>query len=330
MAILVMVAGMLASCSDKKKKNLENVPDEVKPVAEAIISDSPAEFAHVVSYPVTRPYPLRDVEDSSQMVKYYPTLMDNNIRKAVEEAPDSAWQQEGWRGWTLGNGSYFWIDAGKIYEINYISDREHSMLDSLQKVEISSLEPSMQIGWQPVMCVTDSATGAIFRIDSQDDTNPPIYRLAGYSAGSDLSGTPAIVLYGYLELEGSMGNRFYTFSDEDGTTAMYAPDLCADDESPEIEIDRKGVSKRYKAKPGYWLDHVKMPGHERERKAGPANGSVIPDSTILNINDTIKRVSEDSGRPDSVQTSKPKKMPRRKSDVVRISSGLKRDSTTRE
>lgn len=248
----------LAGCSKgKKDANLEKLPEEVRPVAEAIVKDSPNMFAAVVSYPMERPYPLRSVMDSAEMVEYYPTLVDSRLKKAVEEAPDTAWQQMGWRGWTLGNGAFFWIDAGKIYDMPYMSPRETTMLDSLQNMELSTLDPSMRTGWTPVMCVTDTVSGAIFRIDAQEGTNPPVYRLAGYSAGTDLSGQPAIVLYGSLDLEGSMGNRFYTFSDEEGTTAQYAPDVCDDDSRPEIEIDRKGEAKRYRAKPDYWLDHVK-------------------------------------------------------------------------
>lgn len=248
---------LLPACSNSDKKKCDNLPDEVRPVAIAIIDDSPSEFASVVSYPVERPYPLKNVEDSAEMVKYYPTLVDEPIKKAVAEAPDSAWQQMGWRGWTLGDGSYFWIDSGKIYEVSYVSQREHAMLDSLQNLEISTLEPSLQAGWIPVACIKDTESGELFRIDTQDATNPPIYRLAGYKSEEDLSGQPSIILYGSLDLEGSMGNRFFRFSDEEGTTAEYSPDIVSDEDQPEIEIDRKGTSHRYKAKPDYWLDHVK-------------------------------------------------------------------------
>ena len=108
----------LCACSEKRTDNLnEGLPQEIREIAIAIIKDSPQEFASVISYPIERPYPLKNVKDSTEMVKYYPTLMDDTIKKAVKESPDSAWQYCGWRGWTLNNGSYFWIDDGKIYEV---------------------------------------------------------------------------------------------------------------------------------------------------------------------------------------------------------------------
>ncbi|MDE6577759.1 MAG: hypothetical protein K2J82_03680 [Muribaculaceae bacterium] len=258
--LLTVLIFPLTGCngnSGKSKISRPDLPKEVRPVAEAIVNESPEEFASAVSYPIERPYPLKNVEDSASMVAYYPNLIDEPLKKAVTETPDSAWQQEGWRGWTLDNGSYFWIDEGKIYSMTYVSKKETQMLDSLQHLEISSLEPSLQPNWIPVACVVDSVSGAIFRIDTKADSEPAVYRLAGYSDGSDLSGAPTVVLYGSLELEGSMGNRFYHFSDENGTTALYTPDISDDEAVPEIEIDKKGKSKRYGARPAYWLDHVK-------------------------------------------------------------------------
>lgn len=259
-AILFLSGVAFSSCSgnNNRKENCEDLPEEVRPVAKAILKDSPTEFASVVSYPIERPYPLKNVKDSAEMVTYYPTLVDDTIKQVVREAPDTAWHSEGWRGWTIGDGSYFWIDSGKIYEITYLSNKEKNTLDSLQNLEIETLDPSLRAGWVPVGCVQDTISGDIFRIDTQDGTNPPIYRLAGYPNGSDLSGQPAFILFGSLELEGSMGNRFYHFTDENGTTVEYSPDAVSDEESPIMEMDHKGKAKHYKPKPDYWLDHIKL------------------------------------------------------------------------
>lgn len=253
----------LLSCNSNKGKEEVSRPDlppDVRTVAEAIENESPEKFAAAVSYPIERPYPLHNVNDSAEMVTYYKEMVDAPLKQAVKEQPDSAWKQEGWRGWTLDNGAYFWIDAGKIYEVTYLSVKENHMLDSLKHEEIASLNPSLQKDWIPVACVTDSISGAIFRIDSQDGTEPPVYRLAGYTADADLSGEPSLILYGSLELEGSMGNRYYRFSDERGTTAEYAPDITDEEEKPIIEIDSNGKAKKYMAKPSYWLDHIKKKG----------------------------------------------------------------------
>lgn len=261
------VAGVLAVASCREKETTpairNDLPEEVKSVAMAIIENSPEEFAAGMNYPIERPYPLKDVKDSSEMVKYYPVLVDDSLKNMVRESPDTAWQQNGWRGWTLDNGSFLWIDSGKAYAINYISKRETQILDSLRVKEIATLEPSMQVGWTPVLCVIDTIDGAIFRIDTDTLFDGKRYRLAGYRMDDDLSGEPTILLYGQLDEEGTLCSRFYHFSDSIGNSADYSPDVVAEPDSlPEIEVKKNGKMKRYRVRPDYWLDQFE---HRRRK-----------------------------------------------------------------
>ena len=255
----LIVLSLVAGCSSSDKKRIhDELPADVKPAANAIINDSASKFAAAITYPLERPYPLPDIMDSAEMVSYYPTLIDDSIKNIVTDSPDSLWTEDGWRGWTLDDGSYMWIDAGKVYQINYISKRENQLLDSLRNEEIATLDPSLRQGWIPVMCVIDSISGKIFRIDSDESITPPQYRLAGYSSEADLSGLPTLVLYGTLDTEGTMENRFYHFEDSVGNVADYSPDIVSDEDTvPEIQVSRKGRIHKYKVKRGYWLDHVK-------------------------------------------------------------------------
>lgn len=259
-AAVVMVA-MVTACSGNTADKPHNFPVEVKEVAESIMSDSAPAFASSVTYPLDRPYPLKNIADSAEMVKYYPVMVDDSLRNAVHEAPDSLWSPVGWRGWTLGDGRYFWIDGGRIYAMNYLSRRERFMLDSLRRAEIATLDPSMRTGWTPVGCVVDSVSGTLFRIDSRPDSvqGTELYRLALYNSDRPLDGAPSMVLYGRVDIEGSMGNRFYHFADSTGTVeADYSPDIVSDtDTVPVVEVGPRHRPHRYHARPAYWLDHVK-------------------------------------------------------------------------
>lgn len=280
---VVVAVTLVAGCSKTEKKTAHsNLPEDVKPAATALLSDSASKFAGAISYPLERPYPLRDIKDSAEMVNYYPTLIDDSIKHIVQDSADSLWIESGWRGWTLNDGSYLWIDSGKVYQINYISKRENQMLDSLRNEEIASLDPSLRNGWIPVLCIIDSVSGRIFRIDSDESVDPPQYRLAGYSEESDLSGVPTMVLYGRLDVEGTMENRLYHFEDSIGNSADYSPDIISEDDTiPEIQLSRKGKIDRYKVKRGYWLEHVKK-HHKNNNKF--ENDSIKID-TIKNDSD---------------------------------------------
>lgn len=249
----IVMSGCVKS---EKKKDISSLPEDVKPAVIAIINDSPSEFAAAVSYPIDRPYPLKTIKDSLQMVDYYPVMIDDSIKKKVVDSPDSLWHSN-WRGWTIDNGAYIWIDEGKIYAVNYVSRRENQLLDSLRNVEISTLFPEMRDGWTPVSCIIDIENKAIFRIDVEKADSLQRFRLAGYHIGSDLHGRPSLMLYGQLYTEGSMENRYYHFSDDAGNSADYSPDVTDLEEiSTTIEINRKGKSKKYKVKPDYWLDNI--------------------------------------------------------------------------
>lgn len=255
---LLALAAIGGCTRPKAEVDHNNLPDDVKDVAMAIMVDSPSAFASAVSYPLSRPYPLHDITDSAQMVSYYHTLVDDSLKQIVKETPDTMWQSIGWRGWTLDDGSYLWIDAGKVYQMNYLSKRENELLDSLRQEELATLDPKLSVGWIPVLCVIDSINGEIFRIDSDETVSPPQYRLAGYMADADLSGTPSMLLYGNLDYEGSMAVRYYHFEDSVGNTADYSPDVVSDEDTvPEIEFSTKGKIRRHKVKRGYWLDQVK-------------------------------------------------------------------------
>lgn len=295
--VSALFAFLMTGCKGEKKQQHDNLPEDVKPVAIAIIEDSPSEFAKAVSYPIQRPYPLHDIKDSAEMVKYYPTLVDDSLKNVVRQTPDSLWQQFGWRGWSLSDGSYLWVDAGKIYAIDYLSAREKEQLDSLRKKEISSLTPNMRKGWVPVLCVIDTVDGDLFRIDIDSVGDSNLYRLAGYASTASLSGPPSILLYGHLDEEGSMSTRLYHFADSTGTKAEYSPDILEDDSVPTIEMVKRGKTKKIPVKPTYWLDHLKRDSLRTEAEAEAISPSA--DHNILHLQKPLKpaRRSDD---PDSI------------------------------
>lgn len=256
---LIVAMFVFSGCDGGKKERMrhDSLPDEVKVVALAIMNESADTFASNVNYPLSRPYPLKDIRDSAEMVRYYPTMVDDSLKRIISETPDTLWQECGWRGWTNVDKSYIWIDEGKVYEVDYLSNREKSLLDSLRKEEISSLDASLRGGWVPVFCMVDTVDGNIFRIDSDSLPDYTSYRLAGYRVDSNLSAPPSIVLYGTLNTEGSMGIRYYHFTDSVGNGAEYMPDVCGEDSLPSIELYHNGKQKKIYVSPAYWLDHVK-------------------------------------------------------------------------
>lgn len=211
--------------------------------------DAPG-FAALCVYPVIRPYPLKDIEDSLAMVDYFPILVDTPLRERMKKGKLDEWTNYGWRGWSIGDDRPIWFDEG-VQFIDYQSPAETGLRKMLAREELKTLAPAYRDGWTPVMTLIQTDGRSVIRIDSKDDQ----YRMMAYDNTVDVSGTPSIFLLGTLREEGSAGSRMFEFSDSVGTKAEYSPDSEASDRvfiyGP--NVDRKEINVRQ----GYWRDVVR-------------------------------------------------------------------------
>lgn len=247
----------------------EAPPPEVTDLIDAVSRNDALRFASAVSYPLTRPYPLRDVDDSVKMAIYYPVMVDDSLRNVLRRSRAREWSNNGWRGWTLADGRYLWIDE-KLYELNYVSSAERAMIVTLSNEEMASLLPEMRDGWRPVFCLHGLDNGSLYRVDALADAPDPEasptdappagegpFRLSIYHRGADLHGHPAASMRGRLETEGSSGIRTYFFEGRDGSRAYYVYDRVSDDEPLQIVmITSAGDSTAHRVERAYWRDFL--------------------------------------------------------------------------
>lgn len=213
----------------EKVEKSDSLPTEVKLLVRAIADDDSVGFANMVSYPLQRPYPLRDIDGADQMKSYYKELVDDSLRNVITQAEPKRWSKYGWRGWTLDDGRYIWVDEG-VYDVQYLSQKEIKMIDSLIREEILSIEPSIREGWKPILCLHNDSNGNVYRVDGRAKKNKnkgKHYRMAVYGANSDLRGLPAQLLDGDKEDDGSAGTVIYRFIVKPGEEILIEP------ESPE-------------------------------------------------------------------------------------------------
>lgn len=262
-------------------------PRIVTLVTSAVRDGDKARFASAVAYPLARPYPLKDITDSAAMVDYYPVLVDDSLKHVIAKAALQRWSNNGFRGWTLDNGEYVWLDDS-IYSVNYTSVAEQALRSMLAREEIESLAQPMRQGWVPAFCLYGVDNGYLYRVDMSDNTvitdsladrvntapgddvmvqpdaaasnDSSLYRLAIYRRDDNLHGEPWITMTGRLTIEGSEGNRIYNFNDTLGDTAQYAYDRVNDEDQPEIVIIAAGQPEvRHKVRRAYWRDYLSAP-----------------------------------------------------------------------
>lgn len=217
--IIALLPVAIASCvgGNRPTSTYEDLPDSDyrRVITSAILNDDPERFASMCRYPIEREYPLRDIDDSAMMVKYFHTLIDDSIKLIISASSPEQWPEFGWRGSSLIDGSYIWCDEGAIYSIPYQSVRERTMLDSLKRAYFASLPYQQTSGWLPETCYTDS-TGTAYLIDRTEDGEQYRLTMVRLSNGA-IDPSTCESLPGILEIQGSAATHVYSFTGKDST-----------------------------------------------------------------------------------------------------------------
>lgn len=248
----------LASCHDANasKDSAESSLGEARPddalnklMRSLAEGDAPG-FAAICVYPIQRPYPLKDIEDSVSMVDYFPILVDDAFKDRMAKADVKDWENYGWRGWSIGDDNALWFDDG-LWAFTYLSPAESGLRKILAREEIMTLSPEYREGWNPVAAMAQSDGQSIFRIDTNGDE----YRLMKFDDPSDVMSRPDLLLLGTLRTEGSADSRIFEFSDKRGVKAQYIPDAESDlfvyISGPKTYSDSVAV------RPAYWRDIIR-------------------------------------------------------------------------
>lgn len=229
----------------------DTVPEIVRNIVTTVYDNDSVGFSGLISYPLLRPYPLKDIKNAEEMTAYYNILVDDSLRNVILNSRPDEWQKFGWRGYSLHDGEYLWADE-KIYSVNYLSGREREMADSLIRIEKSSLPKSLGEGWEPGLTLLSEGDGKIFRIDINRNENlkdRPKYRLSVYGEKGikNLKGMPDEIIYGYMASEGSANIISYIFQDNSGREYIIFPDDPSTG-TPTIELPdgtETGLAKTY-------------------------------------------------------------------------------------
>ncbi|MBB1335722.1 MULTISPECIES: hypothetical protein [Pseudoalteromonas] len=169
--------------------------------------DKAAISSHI-RYPLSRTYPVPDINNEAELVERFDDVFDETlIKQIVDSNIDTDWDKVGWRGIMLNSG-VVWVDTdGKIIGINYQTAKEQLLAKNLIAADKQALHPSINAFVEPIL---DWQTAKYrIRIDDLGDGN---FRYASWSNDKKTSDKPDIVLLkGEIEFEGSGGNHSYTF-----------------------------------------------------------------------------------------------------------------------
>lgn len=201
-------------------------------IIDAIANGDKHLFAKMVSYPLYRQYPLHDVEDEQQMVRYFDTLFDKQFRQQIAKLDSNSWNNVGWRGWMILDGEIWDVDPYIV--VNYSSPLEQRYAEYLKKKDMARLHSSLRGNWKPYYCYSlDGSSYPDFeysfaRVDVSTDHeygNDPTYRVAVYKKGTKASDAPSVVLFGERTIEGSMHFETLYFKSDENAIVIVPEDI---------------------------------------------------------------------------------------------------------
>ena len=225
------------------------------PVVEAVKNGDVNEFASLCRYPVLRVYPLKDIKDSADMVRRFPTIFDKYLKEKIADSSPEDWDSFGWRGISLENGEYIWIDE-EVYAIPYQSLKEKNMLDSVISMDLATLPSSLSKGWLPEFCFLDTVSSMLYRIDMKpdaDENEVERCRVITIPSAQIRNSEKMEILSGIKTIEGSMAVRNYSFTMKDGKELSLS--YIWQEDLPALCVENKDSVETYRElKKVYWLD----------------------------------------------------------------------------
>lgn len=214
-----------------------------------------SEFASLCRYPIERLYPLHDVMDSADMVDRYDLIFDKTLKEAVAATKIDDWGECNWRGYTFGDGGHIWLD-GNVYLIPYHSKAEILIREDLIKKDMCSIKPELAIGWFPELCLIDSISDTIYRIDVREiDAMETECRLMAYDKMDSPNCIPKLILIGHKELQGTADTRCFIFPCKDGAEWVIC-DMWYENKITLYVEGKDEICSSINLKKIYWLDII--------------------------------------------------------------------------
>lgn len=219
-----IVLGQSGELRDDQKQSVQKLINLFK-------AKNKTKIADMVSYPLRREYPLKDVKNKNNFIQRFDELFDKAIIDQIAKSKITDWSEVGWRGITLGNGTIWVDDDGNIIAVNYQSAKEKILLAAAIKADKSQLPASLQNFKNPVYLIFTK--NYKIRID---ETADGVYRYAAWKIKNRKTLPDIVIENGTWEFQGSGGNHTVTFTNNGYTYIVSVFVINAADE-PDASIE---------------------------------------------------------------------------------------------
>lgn len=107
----------------------------IEDFTQAVRQNNRSAIAQMIAYPLSQPYPLQDIANEKELIKYYHRIFPKSLLQRLDTSTIDDWSQVGWRGIMFCNG-HIWIDlfdsGVKIRTINSDVDDNPQLYTDLE------------------------------------------------------------------------------------------------------------------------------------------------------------------------------------------------------
>lgn len=214
--------------NELKKEQIQSIQKLIN----AFNTKNKSKIADLISYPLRREYPLKDVKDKNDFIQRFDNIFDKGFLEHVANSKISDWSEVGWRGIMLDNGTLWMDDDGKIMTVNYQSPKEKQLLATAIQSDKNQLPKSIQDFKMPIYLILTKTYK--IRIDEKSEG---IYRYTAWKIKNQKIEPDIIIENGVLEFQGSGGNHTITFKNNGYIYIVSINEIGAlDDPEATIEV----------------------------------------------------------------------------------------------
>jgi hypothetical protein len=233
-ATFIVIAILIAAATTALGQNSELKKEQIQSIQKLINTfktKNKTKIADLISYPLTREYPLKDVKDKNDFIQRFGDIFDKGFIDHVAKSKISDWSEVGWRGIMLDNGT-LWIDEdGKIITVNYQSSKEKQLLTNAILADKNQLPKSIQDFEKPIYLIFTKTYK--IRIDEKSEG---IYRYTAWKIKNQKSEPDIVIENGVWEFQGSGGNHTTTFKNN-GYTYIVSINVIGTVDDPDATLE---------------------------------------------------------------------------------------------
>jgi len=238
-SIFILIAFVIATTAFGQEGELKK--EEIQAIQKTINTfktKDKTKIADLISYPLSREYPIKDVQNKNDFIKRFDDIFDKEFLDKVIKSKINNWSRLGWRGIMFDYGNIWIGDDGKIITVNYQSTKEKQLLANAIQVDKNQLPTSLQDFQKPTYLIFTK--NYKIRVDEKMEG---IYRYAAWKIKNPKSEPDVIIENGVRDFQGSGGNETITFKNN-GYTYLVSVNKIGTGNEPNATLEVLKQDKR--------------------------------------------------------------------------------------